>query len=66
VIWIGNLYRTTSPVGYATSPISTPAAVLTKLSGYINAADLPTSSAGLASGDLWVDTGASNVIKRVT
>lgn len=31
----------------------------------INAANLPTSAAGLSSGDLWVDTGASNVVKRV-
>lgn len=30
----------------------------------INAANLPTSSAGLSAGDLWVDTGAGNVLKR--
>lgn len=36
-----------------------------KASGVLNASGLPTSSAGLASGDLWVDTDAGNVIKRV-
>ncbi len=65
VIFEGNMYRTASPVGYATSAVSTPAAVLCRPVGYINAAGLPTSAAGLNSGDLWCDTGASNVIKRV-
>ena len=36
-----------------------------KLYGKINAASLPTSSAGLSAGDLWVDTAAGNVVKRV-
>lgn len=31
--------------------------------GRINVANLPTSSAGLATGDLWIDTTAGNVIK---
>lgn len=31
----------------------------------MNMTALPTSSAGLRSGDIWVDTGASNVLKRV-
>lgn len=31
----------------------------------LNAASLPTSAAGLASGDLWVDPAASYVVKRV-
>jgi hypothetical protein len=31
----------------------------------INVASLPTSSAGLNAGDLWVDTAADNVLKRV-
>jgi hypothetical protein len=35
------------------------------LRGKVSAADLPASSAGLSSGDLWVDTGAGNVVKRV-
>jgi hypothetical protein len=33
--------------------------------GIINAPALPTSSAGLPSGSLWVDSGAGNVVKRV-
>jgi hypothetical protein len=33
--------------------------------GLIKAPGLPTSSAGLSAGDLWVDTGAGNVVKRV-
>jgi hypothetical protein len=36
-----------------------------KANGVLNASGLPTSASGLASGDLWVDTGAGNVIKRV-
>ena len=35
------------------------------LNAKINASTLPTSSSGLASGDLWVDTAAGNVVKRV-
>lgn len=31
----------------------------------MNMTNLPTSSAGLRSGDIWVDTGAANVLKRV-
>lgn len=31
----------------------------------INMANIPTSSAGLSAGDIWCDTGASNVLKRV-
>ena len=31
----------------------------------LNLTELPTSSAGLRSGDVWVDTGASNVLKLV-
>lgn len=31
----------------------------------MNLSQLPTSSAGLRSGDIWVDTGAGNVLKRV-
>ena len=31
----------------------------------MNMTALPTSSAGLRSGDVWVDTGAANVLKRV-
>lgn len=31
----------------------------------MNLTQLPTSSAGLRSGDIWVDTGAGNVLKRV-
>jgi len=31
----------------------------------MNLSMLPTSSAGLRSGDIWVDTGAANVLKRV-
>lgn len=31
----------------------------------LNLTELPTSSAGLRSGDVWVDTGASNVLKIV-
>jgi hypothetical protein len=35
-------------------------------SGHLNAASLPTSTAGLNAGDLWVDTtGGLNVVKRV-
>lgn len=34
-------------------------------SGGLGAPNLPTSSAGLPAGGLWVDTGAANVIKRV-
>ncbi len=34
-------------------------------SGQINASGLPTSDAGLNSGDLWVDPAASYVVKRV-
>jgi len=36
-----------------------------KANGVLNASGLPTSTAGLVSGDLWVDTTSSNVIKRV-
>lgn len=38
---------------------------LVKSNGTINAPSLPTSSAGLSAGDLWVDTAAGNVVKRV-
>lgn len=31
----------------------------------MNMTKLPTSAAGLRSGDIWVDTGAGNVLKRV-
>lgn len=31
----------------------------------LNLSSLPTSSAGLRSGDIWVDTTAANVLKRV-
>jgi len=31
----------------------------------IKLTDLPTSSAGLVSGEVWVDTGAGNVLKIV-
>ena len=31
----------------------------------MNLSELPTSSAGLRSGDIWVDTGSGNVLKRV-
>ena len=31
----------------------------------LNLSNLPTSSAGLRAGDIWVDTGAGNVLKRV-
>lgn len=36
-----------------------------KQSGVISMPGLPTSSAGLVAGDLWVDTAAGNVVKRV-
>ncbi len=38
----------------------------TTFKGRINAASLPTSSTGLAVGDIWVDTTAGNVLKIVT
>jgi hypothetical protein len=36
-----------------------------KANGVLNANNLPISTVGLAVGDLWVDTSAGNVIKRV-
>jgi hypothetical protein len=36
-----------------------------KVAAKINAASLPTSSSGLSSGDLWIDTSAGRVIKVV-
>lgn len=35
------------------------------LNGTIALPNLPTSAAGLVSGDIWCDTGAANVLKRV-
>jgi hypothetical protein len=65
VMWVGNSYQAVSPLSYATAAISDPTKVLQLMGGRINAADLPTSSAGLNSGDLWVDGAAANVVKRV-
>jgi hypothetical protein len=65
VIWAGNLYQTVAPIGYRTAAISDPSKVKSRIAGRINAADLPTSTTGLVSGDLWVDTASANVVKRV-
>jgi hypothetical protein len=65
VIFAGNLYQTVAPIGYRTAAISDPTKVKSRIAGRVNAADLPTSAAGLVSGDLWVDAASANVVKRV-
>lgn len=40
-------------------------ALIDGYTGRVNFANLPTSASGLASGDLWIDTGAGRVIKAV-
>ncbi|MGE4044453.1 MAG: hypothetical protein AB7F35_06345 [Acetobacteraceae bacterium] len=42
-----------------------PSGGLTRFGGKLNAVGLPTSSSGLDSGDVWVDTSAANVLKMV-
>jgi len=58
----GNVYLRAKGTGYVRIDTGSGFRVET---GKVNFSSLPTSSTGLSAGDLWVDTSAGNVVKRV-
>lgn len=59
----GNGSTAGGAVTLSTSATTTPTVRMTvKASGVINMAGMPTSSAGLSSGDLWNDSGTVKIV----